>query len=340
MSFSALNSPPLLSVLTVGCYALLPVVQDTFRDKTIPWVVVKSTNVLVYAFSVWCVSQPGRYDSYAAIAEDNQTGKEETSQEENTSAGATGMRKMGTGRQGRTLLPPAGWAFVIWGPIFLGELLMVSSQTTLAEGHALEETIRRITGPYVLAQAFQSLWTASFRPKYNEGFYKYVSALNLAGIALSLSFCHQAFVTSKVSFSNLEYGMYFLPLALHFGWTTAASLVNVNGMFAMDDQVSARSVAWLGHASVAAATALGVAITLARTAPVYGGVIAWALSAVASGLSRRLRETEKEDPARVGVYGAKTQLLLSQAGAACCALTTLYVTLSSSTRQGGLPQAL
>lgn len=321
MSLSSLNSPPLVTVLSLGCYGLFPILQESFQDKAIPWAVVKGANVLAYGLSLWSVSQPGRYDSEAAAAAtSDESGKD--------SAGVQGMRKMGVGRQGRTLVPPAGWAFAIWAPIFIGELVMVATQSQLAEGAVLEDTIRRITGPYLFAQAFQTLWTASFRPKYSEGFYKYVSALNLAVTALSLSFCQQAFAENRASYSSLEYWMYFLPLTLHFGWTTAASIVNVNGMFAMDETVSSKSVALLGHLSILAATAIGVGITVFRQAPVYGGVVCWALSAVASGLKRRIHETEKEDPNRVGVFGAKTQRMLSRIGAVCCAVATAYVTLA------------
>ena len=163
-------------------------------------------------------------------------------------------------------MPPAGWAFAIWAPIFIGELLMVSYQAQLPETSPLVPIIRQVTGPYILAQTFQSLWTASFRPKYNQGWYKYISALNLTGIALSLSYCHSAYSNAK-NVSTNDYLLNFLPLSLHFGWTTAACLVDWNGMFALE-ATSPQQVAWLGHASVVVATAVGSITTLVRNAPV------------------------------------------------------------------------
>ena len=322
MSLSALNAPPLIATLSLGSYVLFPALRTTFENKAISWTIVKTTNLCAYGLSVWSVSQPGRYDG-------------QTIQDTNASPGvaATEMEQMSPGRNGRTLVPPAGFAFAIWGPIFLGELVMVGAQwTTLSESSPIAPLIREITGPFLAAQIFQTLWTASFRPKYNNNgllYYKYVSAVNLSGIAYALSFCHQPYTRSDVvpNYTFGEYCLYFLPLSLHFGWTTAAAVVNWNGMFALSENVSSRSVAWLGHISVVGATTIGVTLTLTRSAPVYAGVIAWALFAVASGLSQRIRETEKEDRNRVGVYGAALQRTLSLAGAAVNAVAAGFVAL-------------
>jgi len=303
MSLSALNSPALVASLSLGSYALVPVLRDVFQSQAVSWNTVKAVNLIAYGISVLSVSQPGRYDGQS---------------DETNGPASEGMEKMSTGKRGLTLLPPAGWAFAIWGPIFLGEFLMVGSQfATMKESSPLAPIIRKVTGPYVAAQVFQTLWTASFRPKYNSGrFYKYVSALNLSGAAYALSFCHAAFTTStSTTFTSGQYLINFFPLTLHFGWVTAASLVNWNGMFAMGDEVSSKAIAWIGHLSVVGASALGISITLKRSAPMYAGVIAWALAAVASGLTKRIKDTEKEDDDRAGIYGATTQRALSRAGA-------------------------
>lgn len=244
--------------------------------------------------------------------------------------------------KGRTLVPPAGWAFAIWGPIFLGELFMVVAPWFGPVSPRAEWILREISGPYALAQAFQALWAASFRPKYGSrgGAYKYASVANLAGIAAALSLCHGAFSgAGGCGCSALEYGLYCLPLAMHFGWTTAAAIVNANGMYALagansgeeDSPGAARSVAVLGHASVLAATAIGISVAWTRDAPVYGGVVVWALAAVASGLKQRIAGAEsvkrRGGAAAVGIYGAERQRVLSLSGAAVCALAVAAVVL-------------
>ena len=305
MSLQALNSPPLVGAITLGCYGALPFVNGCFSSASIPWTVVKCANLAAYGLSFWSVSQPGRYDGQARLSGDDPE-KE-----------PTGMDKMGSGRRGRTLVPPAAWAFAIWGPIFIGELVMTASQLRLSEASDLAPLIRSISGPFIMAEVFQFLWTASFRPKYDHPIYKYISFLNLSGIALSLSFCHSAFSSAR-GISLGEYLLNFLPLSLHFGWTTAAALVNLNGMFALGEEAKPRPVAILGHVSVITASVVGVAVTLVRQAPVYGLVVAWALTAIASGLSRRILETANEDQHAVGVFGAKRQRTLSIIGASMC----------------------
>ena len=320
MSLEALNNPPLVGAFTVGSYALLPLVAN--QPLALSWVATKGLNVASYCVGLTCVSQPGRYDGGPAPPDGKGIDAEVR----------RGMEQMGPSK-GRTLVPPAPWAFVIWAPIFLGELLMVTTPLVKSPSVVAQSILKECAAPFALAQVFTALWTASFRPKYgsSSGIYKYVSALALSGIAASLSVCHKTFAIGS-RLSGLEYALYGLPLSLHFGWTTAASLVNLNGMFALSstknqEAKTAKSVALLGHASVVAATAIGVAVTLARQAPVYGGVIAWALTAVASGLKQRLNKNNNKKTEMVGVYGAERQRILSQIGALVCACAVVKTSL-------------
>lgn len=385
MSLEALNSPPLVGALTAGCYGLIPLVVKNpilLNSAVVPFVAIKGINALAYGLSMYSVTRPGRYDGEASVTDNDYDGnndgdkkkkknknKAQPTTSKKNDASREGMKQMGTST-GRTLVPPSGWAFIIWAPIFIGELVMVTAPIIMSKGNgkysvspALQQTIREITGPYFVAQLFQTLWAASFRAKYGSrgGIYKYISALNLAGIAVSLSFCHDAFTKTIAtasrssrtasSYSSLEYWIYFLPLSLHFGWTTAAALVNLNGMFALKDNnnngdneaATTKSVAVLGNLSVLAATMIGVGITWTRKAPVYGGVICWALTAVASGLKQRIaaasaagseNNKKKDDNDNnatdvvVGIYGAKRQRILSLIGAAICASTAAAVVVT------------
>lgn len=165
--------------------------------------------------------------------------------------------------------------------------------------------------PFVAANVFQSLWCAAFRPKYKGG-WMVVSFASLASTAFSLSKVHNA-ALGMVGWNYMVYG---LPTALHFGWVTAATLVNLNGAVAMQKEVSASTVAWVGHLSVVAATVLGILVAVNRQAPVYSGVICWALTAVADGMAKRVAATKADpDQQKVGVRGAKLQYRLSQIGA-------------------------
>lgn len=339
MSLEVLNSPPLIGTLTAGCYGLLPLVTKhpmlvQGSAAALPFVAVKGMNALSYGLGFVSVGRPGRYDGAASVTE-----KDGIRKGTPQNAAKQGMEQMGPSK-GRTLVPPAPWAFIIWAPIFLGELFMVATPLVTKVSPRAETILRETAGPFALAQVFTALWTASFRPKYGSkgGIYKYVSALGLAGIAASLSVAHKAFATPSGSgLSGLEYALYCLPLSLHFGWTTAAALVNVNGMFALEtsdkkatkeeEAKTARAVALLGNASVLVATAIGVSVTRSRNAPVFGGVICWALSAVASGLKKRIEASGDKKAEAVGVYGAERQRSLSLLGAVICASAVASVVL-------------
>jgi len=164
----------------------------------------------------------------------------------------------------------------------------------------------------------------------------YISTVMLSSIAYSLSKAHAAYSGASGSYSTGEYCLFFLPLTLHFGWTSAASLVNLNGSVAKQDASIAtpKVMAGLGHSSAILATLLGVYITVTRNAPVYGGVIAWALSAVADGMKKRLaaavaEDDKKSDEKKVVAgytFGAKPQQWISNAGAIICATASVLVT--------------
>jgi hypothetical protein len=415
----ALNSPPLIGILTAGCYGIVANKNNPLflLSTRVPWSTIKGMNVLSYGISLYSVTRPGRYDSQQTQASSSSSSSElkkknddavivdnDNDNNDNDNDNDDDDNGINDGSD-RSLLNPAGWAFSIWGVIFIGELIMVSApyiSSSSPPTAELESIIRNITGPYMMSQLFQSLWCASFRPKYNyygrsSTYYyyyyyyaKYLSVLNLSGIALSLSFCHDAFTKSSPSYSNMDYWLYFLPLSLHFGWTTAASLVNLNGMYALrsssdndnndnnknnnnndsndnDSITKAKSVALLGNVSVFIASAIGITLTYMRNAPVYGGVIAWALSAVSFGLKKRIllldnnnanananandnANSEKSKSSsllssnnnnnnnndnKVGIYGAKTQQTLCQIGAISCAITSTIVAAFGG-RGGGM----
>ena len=107
----------------------------------------------------------------------------------------------------------------------------------------------------------------------------------------------------------------------------AASIVNLNGAFSMKESSSPRAIAWLGHTSVVAASAVGVAVTTMRSAPVFGGVISWALLAVADGMKQRIEKAKKNDDMKAtNLIGAATQRKLSLLGAAVSGVAVILTT--------------
>lgn len=339
MSLSALNSPPLVGLAGAASFALLP-----HSLTGLSWTALKRLTFLAYWINYLAVMRPGRIDGAAVEAVKAETEKTGTTKQKMT--GQDEMEQMGTGRRGRTLVAPSGWAFAIWGPIFLGELLLTAAQLFLPSTSPMVPLLSQMAAPYITAQVFQTLWTASFRPKY-KGWWMHISTCMLGGTAYSLGQAHAIAASApRSTYNGWEYALFILPISLHFGWTTAATLVNLNGAIALHPpNVSANTMAAVGHVSVVVATLLGVTVTLTRTAPVVGGVIAWALMACASGMKKRLADNpKKEDAHRVGVYGAALQKSLCHVGAAMSSAASVVAVAvlmgvignkSSSTNMGG-----
>jgi hypothetical protein len=310
MSLVALNAPPLVASVGAMALAAFPTLERAVIDGSIPFNVVKIVNCVLYALNVFATSQPGR---------------REGSKPKTTTIAASDIDESELERRKRTLVAPAGWAFAIWGPIFLGELVFCASHLFIPESSPVADVVKRASGGFIMSQLFQTLWTAAFRPRY-KGKYVFVSGSLLTGIAFLLSRSHAAIVADLSLYNAQDYWLYFFPMTLHFGWTTAASLVNWNASIASKEGASSMLLAVLGHVSVVVATVAGVGITLSRGAPVFGLVIAWALSACAAGMKQRLEPDttnkknyvsikSKKNENETGLYGARLQRRLCLTGA-------------------------
>jgi hypothetical protein len=228
---------------------------------------------------------------------------------------------------GRTLIAPEGWAFIIWAPIFLGETTFCVLQLFAPEGSKVAKTNVEFVSGWASACVAQSLWCASFRPVFAQSGQLWVAGVFLALTPVCLSRAHAAFTVRNDS--KREAITYF-PFALHFGWTSAASLVNLNAVVAYSG-ASANTLAAVGHLSILPALVLGVLVSLKRSAPVYAFVLAWALAAVADGMRTRIKYAV--DPNAPGVYGAGFQAHLAAFSCVCCALAGVSVTARLPSRR-------
>lgn len=285
---TAINSlsPPVVASAGIAVLAGMPWVS------TASLTVLQGANVTAFAANCLAVSIPGRIDGTQDQEMRPGPLRTEKAAYESSSPEYTNIYSPS---RGRTLVAPSGWAFAIWGPIYLGEAVFVIAQFFPQSGLAVY--LPTISAPFIAANLFQSLWCVAFRPHY-QGWASYLSAAMLGGTAYSLSQVHA--VTGPVSW-------FLLPLSLHFGWTSAATLVNFSGSVAMDPKNSDRLVTAVGHSSALLATALGVGLTLSRTSPVYGLTLAWALAACADGMKGR------------DAAAAKVQQKLCWTGAVACA---------------------
>ena len=319
--FASLNSPALVAGVGAAVVLGLPALEAVAASSAASLALLKSANALSFLVNAISVSIPGRIDE-AQDREMRQGALNPSKPTSETPLVSSSTPQVYSGTRARTIVAPSGWAFAIWGPIYLGEAAFVTAQALCSESSALASILPQVTVPFVAANVMQSLWCASFRPSYNEGWKKYVSVGMLAGTAYSLSFI-QAVACSPAAAAVPWW--YFLPLSMHFGWTTAATLVNLNGSVAMDESKSDETVIAVGHSSAIAAAALGIGVTLAQSAPAYGLTVAWALAACASGSERVSGSETSSDTLK---RGAQVQKMLCWGASAACVATSLYEILA------------
>ena len=225
----------------------------------------------------------------------------------------------------RTLVNPSGWAFAIWAPIYLGEAAFVTAQV-FASDATTAALLPHVTAPFVAANLFQSLWCASFRPSYSKGWERYISVAMLAGTGYSLSLVQSAgSALTAIDSSITPYLL--LPMTVHFGWVSAATLVNLNGSLASNENASTRSLIALGHSSALIATALGVGLTIASSIPAYGLTLAWALAACADGMAKRSPSSQTLVEEETFSKAAGIQKMLCWAGSVACISAAAYASL-------------
>jgi hypothetical protein len=212
---------------------------------------------LAWAANNIAVAIPGRYDGRSAMAAERLTA-------------ATA-----------NLFTPSGWAFIIWAPIFFGEMLMMLYLTSV------KTTLGAAVAPgWCGAALCQSAWCLSFRPSVCGYSLLWVPSILLAATGVFLGVAHDAI--RKAGYGRLGNVLVRWPVTLHYGWITAATLVNTNNWISRTSG-SLRVKEATAHASVLAAVCVAACVSKVTADPIFSGVIAWALAAVAVDGSRAAR---------------------------------------------------
>lgn len=236
--------------------------------------VFRCTWVGAFLVNLITVGIPGRFDS-------------ESTRE--TSA----AKKSGTILSFTPIFAPSGWAFAIWGVIYLGEMILTVF-TAIWGGNAPWGSFLKEATPYwVGANAFQSLWCAAFRPKFKKMLWLPSLCLVLAAF-LQLRCLYTImkssndvdslvdFFSSSMPENIAKFAMAF-PIALHGGWLTAAALLNLNS-FATESGISMGLNIAMAFLSTYGAALISMYATAKTHNPFVMGTIAWALAAVAHNI--------------------------------------------------------
>jgi len=239
----------------------------------------------------------------------------------------------------QTLITPAGWAFSIWGLIFLGEGVFCVAQ--LLPAYRRSAAVMEGVGYWWAAACIaQCAWTPLFA---QEVMWAQLIAMLSILVCLGGLVRSCASLAARDGLSTREYWLLVAPFSLHLGWIVAASAVSVNVTVVRYCAGTAASVAARDCASTLLASAvvsLGAVLVVAVEAATHAferpngfvpGVAAWALLGVSVELASPRASI-------VNGYGAVVTSAIRGAAlvlaATTAALCVLAVALRCSDRRG------
>lgn len=184
-----------------------------------------------------------------------------------------------------TLFTPAGYAFSIWGFIFLGLTVNAAYQLWLAfvakapEDPALAK--HRVTfferiGPWLmLTNVANCLWIVLWLTEQTAA-----SVVVLASMFVFLTVAMWRLDMARWDAPMEVIGLVWWPIAIYAGWVTVAVLANLSAFLAKHDVVSGDSAAW-AIAMIVVATSYNLAIIAWRNLREHALVAIWAAVAIA-----------------------------------------------------------
>lgn len=169
-----------------------------------------------------------------------------------------------------THITPAGYAFAIWGLIYLG-CLAFSIYQALPSQLARFRSLRRI---YIVSCVANCAWLYFWSQE--------MIVVCLGVILILLATLALLNTKLKTTATSGEYWFAKFPFGLYFGWVTAATILNATiALVYLGVKVSDSMAMWLGAGLILIAAALGVIIRIKLTNYFYPLAIAWALTAIA-----------------------------------------------------------
>lgn len=170
-----------------------------------------------------------------------------------------------------SLIEPAGYAFAVWGVIYLGALIYAVWQVT-PSGRA-EPLTAQAAGFAMALYLGSTLWLAA--AKYGPLWATIPLILVMAASAIAVTIM----VGRAVSFGSLTWWFMLSPFAIYAGWTTCAAFVNfaeVAPQYGFDRFGLLTEI--YGAISLAGAALVALSVLwLSKGQAVYAATVAWAL---------------------------------------------------------------
>jgi len=190
----------------------------------------------------------------------------------------------------QTLVTPAGWAFSIWGPIFIWEGVFVVAQ--FFPRFRQSQPVLKISPWWWALCVFQTAWTVAFAQDQ-------VTLALVLMLSILVCLLGIAWSTDGQQMRAAEYFLLRAPFSLQLGWIIVASVLNAN---VQADATKASQETLLAFAvmSNAAVLAIVAVFTFAVKTPdpIVGLVATWALAAISSELSdpQQLNDATRFNP--------------------------------------------
>ncbi len=174
----------------------------------------------------------------------------------------------------RTLITPAGWAFAIWGPLFVLSVIYAVWQALPAQrSNAL---LSRIAWPATIALAAQGVWSI-YTQLDNLTFVSVAIIL----VSLSALITVLSAIADEPSLSPAERLFVAPAFSALAAWLTAASIVNIAASLKYHGVGGSEPTPLLAAAMIVAGSLIAaLAVARLRGAPLFGFVFAYALVAI------------------------------------------------------------
>ncbi len=174
----------------------------------------------------------------------------------------------------RTLITPSGWAFAIWGPLFVGSALFAVWQALPAQRN--NTLVNTIAWPAAIALAAQGVWAA-----YTQ--FADLTAISVAIILVSLGgllIVLRALVEHP-KFTGQERWIVAVTFSALAAWLTAASIVNISATLTFYGVGGGFAYPLAAAAMVTIGGIIAsMAVVRSRGNPWYALVFIWALTAI------------------------------------------------------------
>jgi len=183
----------------------------------------------------------------------------------------------------QTLVTPKGFAFAIWGVIFLLQGVFSVAQL-FPSLRQKKEVVEGVNYWYVSVCVFQCAWTIAFAQDI-----VWLSLVFMLGIWTSLTLLAQSLCTVHAHKPPTwtDYLLFYAPFLMHYGWVTAASVLNVNVTLVAYDGGAHVLLLTSAIISLVPLVLLGVYnpfVSPTGVDGVFSAVISWALYGIGSEL--------------------------------------------------------